>query len=223
MKIWLKFAPGATKSPNFFAITSGKVYLWLWKTLENSGIFFSYFVVTLKKVTPVTIRIKEATDRLRYTWQLAINMCLSVCALDVIVLLCTWRQCLMDLSFVLCSYQNAVCCSCINCRQCRRGFVADECVMLSSWFMVHDTSVKTLQAGVFRTNCVDSLDRTNVVQSMLAERVLHEQFVVSLDVFSRLMPMTHAPETGARKLASVSFSRQLQNFWRQKPTRTNKK
>jgi len=40
------------------------------------------------------------------------------------------------------------------------------------------------------------------------------------------MPMTHAPETGARKLASVSggsFSRQLQNFWCQKPTRTNKK
>ena len=41
-----------------------------------------------------------------------------------------------------------------------------------------------------------------------------------------LLPMTPAPETGARKLASVSgagFSRQLQNFWRQKPTRTNKK
>ena len=42
----------------------------------------------------------------------------------------------------------------------------------------------------------------------------------------RIMLMTHAPETGARKLASVSgagFSRQLQNFWRQKPTRTNNK
>jgi len=43
---------------------------------------------------------------------------------------------------------------------------------------------------------------------------------------ANLMLMTHAPETGARKLASVSgagFSRQLQNFWRQNPTRTNKK
>jgi len=43
---------------------------------------------------------------------------------------------------------------------------------------------------------------------------------------ANLMLMTHTPETGARKLASVSgagFSRQLQNFWRQKPTRTNKK
>jgi len=41
-----------------------------------------------------------------------------------------------------------------------------------------------------------------------------------------VMPMKHAPETGARKLASVSgayFSRQLQTFWRQKPTWTNKK
>jgi len=40
------------------------------------------------------------------------------------------------------------------------------------------------------------------------------------------MPMTHAPEIGARKLALVSgagFSRQLQNFWHQKPTRMNKK
>lgn len=30
----------------------------------------------------------------------------------------------------------------------------------------------SLQAGVFRTNCVDCLDRTNVVQSMLAKRAL---------------------------------------------------
>jgi len=50
---------------------------------------------------------------------------------------------------------------------------------------------------------------------------------LQLDVLELdLMPMTHAAETGTRKLASVSsagFSRQLQNFWRQKPTGTNKK
>jgi len=40
-------------------------------------------------------------------------------------------------------------------------------------------STKSMQSGVFRTNCADSLDRTNVVQSMLAARVLHRQFVVS--------------------------------------------
>lgn len=49
--------------------------------------------------------------------------------------------------------------------------------------MSQDTSTKSLQNGVFRTNCVDSLDRTNVVQSMLAAKVLHQQFVVSLHVF----------------------------------------
>ena len=33
-----------------------------------------------------------------------------------------------------------------------------------------------LQSGVFRTNCIDCLDRTNVVQSMIAKRVLEIQF-----------------------------------------------
>eukprot|EP00795_Rhopilema_esculentum_P001102 gene1102-15437_t len=32
-----------------------------------------------------------------------------------------------------------------------------------------------LQSGVFRTNCIDCLDRTNVVQSMIARRVLERQ------------------------------------------------
>ena len=32
-----------------------------------------------------------------------------------------------------------------------------------------------LQTGVFRTNCIDCLDRTNVVQSMIAKRVLERQ------------------------------------------------
>ena len=32
-----------------------------------------------------------------------------------------------------------------------------------------------VQLGVFRTNCIDCLDRTNVVQSMIARRVLERQ------------------------------------------------
>jgi len=56
-------------------------------------------------------------------------------------------------------------------------------VVLFSYFMSQDMSTKSLQNGVFRTNCVDSLDRTNVVQSMLAAKVLHQQFVVSLHAF----------------------------------------
>ena len=34
------------------------------------------------------------------------------------------------------------------------------------------------QTGVFRTNCMDCLDRTNVVQSLLARRTLQEQLQV---------------------------------------------
>jgi phosphatidylinositol 4-phosphatase len=33
------------------------------------------------------------------------------------------------------------------------------------------------QRGVFRTNCIDCLDRTNVVQSLLAKRILHIQLI----------------------------------------------
>ena len=32
----------------FVAITYGKVRLWLWKSWETPGIFFSYFVATLR-------------------------------------------------------------------------------------------------------------------------------------------------------------------------------
>ena len=35
--------------------------------------------------------------------------------------------------------------------------------------------LNTQQAGVFRTNCMDCLDRTNVVQSVFARNVLHKQ------------------------------------------------
>lgn len=37
-----------------------------------------------------------------------------------------------------------------------------------------DGSVVSTQTGVFRTNCIDCLDRTNVVQSMLAKRSLNQ-------------------------------------------------
>lgn len=44
-----------------------------------------------------------------------------------------------------------------------------------------DGSEKRRQEGVFRTNCIDCLDRTNVVQGLFAKHVLHEQLVVSCD------------------------------------------
>ena len=36
-----------------------------------------------------------------------------------------------------------------------------------------------VQQGVFRTNCMDCLDRTNVVQSLLAYKTLQHQLQVS--------------------------------------------
>lgn len=38
------------------------------------------------------------------------------------------------------------------------------------FLLLRDSSLVSMQDGVFRTNCVDCLDRTNVVQSMLARR-----------------------------------------------------
>lgn len=40
------------------------------------------------------------------------------------------------------------------------------------FLLLRDGTLASLQDGVFRTNCIDCLDRTNVVQSMLARRSL---------------------------------------------------
>ncbi len=44
--------------------------------------------------------------------------------------------------------------------------------------MVAGDAVVTVQQGVFRTNCIDCLDRTNVVQCMLAKKSLLAQMQV---------------------------------------------
>lgn len=41
------------------------------------------------------------------------------------------------------------------------------------FLLLRDGSLISMQDGIFRTNCVDCLDRTNVVQSMLARRSLN--------------------------------------------------
>jgi hypothetical protein len=38
-----------------------------------------------------------------------------------------------------------------------------------------DGTLRSQQTGIFRTNCVDCLDRTNVVQTLLAKRILEQQ------------------------------------------------
>lgn len=42
----------------------------------------------------------------------------------------------------------------------------------SCFLLTRDGTLASIQDGVFRTNCIDCLDRTNVVQSMLARRSL---------------------------------------------------
>lgn len=45
-----------------------------------------------------------------------------------------------------------------------------------SYFSVsQDGTLHSQQTGVFRTNCIDCLDRTNVVQSLFAKRILERQ------------------------------------------------
>jgi hypothetical protein len=61
--------------------------------------------------------------------------------------------------------------------------------------------VRNLQSSVVRTNCMDCLDRTNVVQSMLARQALNRQ-LSDLGVLSRAETFTSDPEFEAlfRKL-----------------------
>jgi hypothetical protein len=45
-----------------------------------------------------------------------------------------------------------------------------------SYFVVNQTGeIERQQTGVFRTNCIDCLDRTNVVQNLFAKRILEKQ------------------------------------------------
>jgi hypothetical protein len=46
--------------------------------------------------------------------------------------------------------------------------------------MQKDGTMLSQQEGIFRTNCIDCLDRTNVVQGLVAKIVLQNQLTVSL-------------------------------------------
>lgn len=52
-----------------------------------------------------------------------------------------------------------------------------------SFLMSTDNNLLAIQRGVFRTNCIDSLDRTNVVQNLIAKSVL-EDFLVKNNIIS---------------------------------------
>lgn len=65
-----------------------------------------------------------------------------------------------------------------------------------------DGTLMSSQDGVFRTNCIDCLDRTNVVQSMLAKRSL-EQSLIKLGVLT----------TGQRIDPNSTFEWLFKNVW----------
>lgn len=52
--------------------------------------------------------------------------------------------------------------------------LAHEQDQFSEFHIVNSNKAVSTQKGVFRTNCIDCLDRTNVVQSMLARRSLQK-------------------------------------------------
>lgn len=70
------------------------------------------------------------------------------------------------------------------------------------FLITRDGSLSSLQEGVFRTNCVDCLDRTNVVQSMLAHR--------NLEIVLRKLQIL-AP--GAPLDSQISFEVLYKNVW----------
>ncbi|XP_066599746.1 phosphatidylinositol-3-phosphatase SAC1 isoform X2 [Prorops nasuta] len=52
--------------------------------------------------------------------------------------------------------------------------LAQDQEQIGYFLLLRDGTLISAQDGVFRTNCIDCLDRTNVVQSMLAKRVFNE-------------------------------------------------
>ncbi|KAI4500618.1 hypothetical protein M0802_004210 [Mischocyttarus mexicanus] len=63
--------------------------------------------------------------------------------------------------------------------------LAHDQEQMGYFLLTRDGLLLSAQDGVFRTNCVDCLDRTNVVQSMLAKRVLNE-ILAKLEVLRKI-------------------------------------
>ncbi|XP_015172365.1 PREDICTED: phosphatidylinositide phosphatase SAC1 isoform X2 [Polistes dominula] len=63
--------------------------------------------------------------------------------------------------------------------------LAHDQEQMGYFLLTRDGLLLSAQDGVFRTNCIDCLDRTNVVQSMLAKRVLNE-ILAKLEVLRKI-------------------------------------
>ncbi|XP_013393866.1 phosphatidylinositide phosphatase SAC1-B-like [Lingula anatina] len=71
------------------------------------------------------------------------------------------------------------------------------------YFMsLREGTMLSQQMGVFRTNCIDCLDRTNVVQSLIARRTLQDQ-LIRLNIL----------QEGEKVEDQLSFEKMYKNVW----------
>ena len=80
----------------------------------------------------------------------------------------------------------------------------------------NNCKVKKTQTGVIRTNCVGSIDRTNVVQSVLAHRVIHvkhsDMWADNGDVLSKLFIGHPATKTDFLRKGKRTWSGEVQDL-----------
>ena len=56
--------------------------------------------------------------------------------------------------------------------------LANDMDSFGYFYSTKNGNILAMQRGIFRVNCIDCLDRTNVVQGLLAKRMLHMQLIV---------------------------------------------
>jgi hypothetical protein len=81
-----------------------------------------------------------------------------------------------DLKYIAFDFHN----QCRNMRYDKLSLLMDQItddVDKNGYFCSENGRKVKQQAGIFRTNCIDNLDRTNVVQSLIARQSLSEQLV----------------------------------------------
>lgn len=87
--------------------------------------------------------------------------------------------------------------------------LAHDLGQMGYFFLFDDGTLVSTQEGVFRTNCIDCLDRTNVVQSMIAERVVNG-VLSRLEILSRIEHHPNIKELFQRVTMQFAYTFLLQ-------------
>lgn len=107
-----------------------------------------------------------------------------------------------DLKYIAFDFHN----QCRNMRWDRLSLLMDQItddVDKNGYFVSDNGKVSKQQQGIFRTNCIDNLDRTNVVQSLISRQSLSDQFVNHKIFSNRNDKIVNYPE----------FERIFRNAW----------